>query len=372
MTKACGAPSDDLPLSLLPEAGFYNIPSEETGLCAWPAVKESNPPGPLPHCTAFKCGHNPSMTKTSKSVLWILVAAALTPGLLLYFACRDHSDYFKARKGHLSSAELSGYKSGRFLTRHNLSLKSDSGLKVECGLASPRKEIPLRRYPAVVLLAGLETGKDAVDYVRGIPDVIVAAIDYPYAPQDLDSTGKIVSEMESLREASLDTVPSVMLLLDYLSRRPDVDMSKVILAGFSMGAIFVPCISVEDRRPDVAVMVFGGGDLRRIIERNLRSFSGAFQSETLGMIAGLLLRPIEPMRYADRISPIPLLMINGGRDEMIPRHCTEEFFAKATPPKKIIWLDASHLTPGNLELTTKIVGILKNEAIKMKIIPPPQ
>jgi hypothetical protein len=314
-----------------------------------------------------------AMTKTSRSFTFIIAAILLIGCLGLYLACRDHSGYYKERKGNLVSAELSPYQPGQYVntpqkfTRHQLLLKSDSGLHVQCGLLVPKQEVVTVRHPVVVLLAGLETGQHAIDYVRNIPNVIIAAVDYPYSERDLDSPRRVLAEMAPLHNAALDTVPSAMLLIDYLLRRPDVDKSKVILVGLSLGGIFVPCIAAEDRRPAVAVMAFAGGDLRRIIKQDIRSF-GEFESDTLSFLGGLLVRPIEPLRYADKISPIPLLMINGTRDGMVPRQSTEEMFRKAKPPKKLVWLDSEHIMPGDLALTREIVETLKKELREMKVL----
>jgi dipeptidyl aminopeptidase/acylaminoacyl peptidase len=308
------------------------------------------------------------MKKSTKSILCIVICGALGMCWLKYQVCRDHSEYFKQRKGVLSSSTISQYHAGDILIRQKLSLRSDSGLTVEGRLLVPKNETSPKRYPVVIVLAGLETGQHAVDYVRAIPNVIIAAMDYPYNQQDLDTPRKVLGQMGPLRKAALDTVPSVMLLLDYLAKRPDVDMKKVVLVGLSMGAIFVPCISVEDGRPDLAVMVFGGGDLREIIRHNLRGFSGEMESDLLSYLGGLLMSPMEPMRFVDRISPTPLLMINGTRDQMIPRRCTEELFEKAKAPKKLIWLDSRHLTPGDTKLTKEIVETLRKQLTETTIL----
>src|SRR5512141_475229 len=102
-----------------------------------------------------------------------------------------------------------------------------------------------------------------------------------------------------------------MLIIDYLARRPDVDPARIVLVGYSFGAQFVPCLAALDRRPAVAVMVFGGGDLRGMIRVNMRRLAGKARGEAVGLLGSLLLRPLEPLRYADRISPVPLLMLNG-------------------------------------------------------------
>jgi dipeptidyl aminopeptidase/acylaminoacyl peptidase len=163
-------------------------------------------------------------------------------------------------------------------------------------------------------------------------------------------------------------VPSAILAADYLFSRPDVDTTKLVILGYSFGAPFIPAIVTHDRRAAAAVMVYGGGELTSMIRHNVARYESVWLSEFVGRLGGLLLRPLEPMRYAGRISPIPIIMINGENDEQIPRANTELFFNAAQEPKKIIWLNSRHVRPENEELTRRIIGILKEELTRLKIL----
>jgi fermentation-respiration switch protein FrsA (DUF1100 family) len=93
-----------------------------------------------------------------------------------------------------------------------------------------------------------------------------------------------------------------------------------------------------------------------------------WMSEFVGRLGGLLLHPLEPLRYADKITPTPLIMINGLNDEQVPRYNTELFFNAAREPKKLIWLDSKHVNPRNPELTRRIIAELKEELRRLKIL----
>jgi fermentation-respiration switch protein FrsA (DUF1100 family) len=74
------------------------------------------------------------------------------------------------------------------------------------------------------------------------------------------------------------------------------------------------------------------------------------------------------MMYAEKISPLPLIMINGEQDEQIPRYNSELFFNAAKEPKKLIWLKSQHVRPDNEELTRRIIAVLKEELKRLKIL----
>jgi dipeptidyl aminopeptidase/acylaminoacyl peptidase len=159
-----------------------------------------------------------------------------------------------------------------------------------------------------------------------------------------------------------------MLVLDYLERRGDVDMSKVVMLGYSFGAPFVPVTMANDPRPAVAAMVYGGGDMESLIRHNVGRYEGPFIAALVGKISGVLLHPLEPLRYVEKISPRPVLMLNGLNDEQVPRPNTEMLYEKAGQPKKIIWLESKHVNTRNVALTLKIIQTLRNELVALDIL----
>ena len=109
-------------------------------------------------------------------------------------------------------------------------------------------------------------------------------------------------------------------------------------------------------------------DLQDYVER----YEGRWAGLAVGVLSGLLLRPVEPLRFVASISPRPLVMINGAEDEQVPRRNAELLFAAAREPKKQIWLESKHVRPENTELTKQIVGKLKAELTKLRILRPKQ
>jgi fermentation-respiration switch protein FrsA (DUF1100 family) len=115
-------------------------------------------------------------------------------------------------------------------------------------------------------------------------------------------------------------------------------------------------------------MVYGGGELTSMIRHNVARYESVWLSEFVGRLGGALLYPLEPMRYAEKIFPTPLVMINGENDEQIPRYNTELFFNAAREPKKLIWLKSQHVRPDNENLTRRIIETLKEELKRLKIL----
>lgn len=300
----------------------------------------------------------------------LLVLVAVLVLAVAYFATRDYSEDFRERHGTFRSVETDSTEADTLVTRSWVTIKSSSGLQVSCGVVVPHRPAgtPNRKYPAIVLLGGKATGKNAVRYAFDIDDVVIVSPDYAYEPRRSYSVGQFLGDLPEIRGAILDMIPSVMLALDYLERRGDVDMSRVVMLGYSFGAPFVPIIMANDARPDVAAMVYGGGDMESLIRHNVGRYEGPFVSDLVGRISGVLLRPVEPLRYAGRISPRPVLMINGLEDEQVPRANVEMLYESAGQPKKIVWLESKHVNTRNIALTMTILHTLRAELVALGVL----
>lgn len=304
------------------------------------------------------------VVKVLTALVLVLLAAGASAVAILWF--QDYGPKFTARKGTLVDARVQDAGGDSAFTKSWLTLRSNTGLQVECGMLVPLDRG--RRHPAVILLGGKATGKHAVDYVLDIEKVIVVAVDYPYEQRASYKVLELLGDVPAMRRALLDMVPSVMLVTDYLAGRSDVDTARVMLVGYSFGAPLVPAIAALDRRAAAAVMVYGAGDLHSLIRHNVRRYVGPVLSEFVAGLAALLLRPLEPLRYAGRITPVPLLMLNGSEDEKVPRKNVELLYEAAAEPKKIVWLESRHVYPGDVELTRRIIRTLTGELKAMGLL----
>ncbi len=300
----------------------------------------------------------------------VLVLAAILVLGVAYFATRDYTADFRERHGSFQSVHTDSTDADTLVTRSWVTIRSTSGLQVACGVVVPHQPAgtPSRKYPAIILLGGKATGKNAVRYAFNIDDVVIVSPDYAYEPRRSYSMLDFIGDLTEIHGAILDMIPSVMLALDYLERRGDVDMSRVVMLGYSFGAPFVPVVMANDARPAVAAMVYGGGDMETLIRHNVGRYEGPLVSDLVGRLSGVLLRPLEPLRHVGKISPRPVLMINGLDDEQVPRANAEMLYDSAGQPKKIVWIESKHVNPRNVALTAKIIGTLRDELVALGIV----
>jgi len=198
-------------------------------------------------------------------------------------------------------------------------------------------------HPVILILHGVFGYKSSPNQVKR-SDALVAA---GYATLRID--GKYRGEREAMaagglglqtayfyrnRDAMIQTVVDLMRGLDYLASRNDIDAGRVGFTGFSMGGAIGAIFCAIDERVKAAVLGITGGDFDKL---NIRA--GATGEERLRRAYMI----VDPVNYVSRISPRPLLMINGAKDEIVPKAATEALYEAAREPKRIIWYDCGHI-----------------------------
>src|SRR5436189_173818 len=63
-----------------------------------------------------------------------------------------------------------------------------------------------------------------------------------------------------------------------------------------------------------------------------------------------------PERYAARIAPRSIVMVNGVDDPQMPRAAVQSLYDAARQPKTLVWLRTGHLMPGDTTLIRALVA----------------
>ena len=198
------------------------------------------------------------------------------------------------------------------------------------------------RAPVCVILHGVNGHKEA-SYVKAATRYLIKegfaaiALDSQYHGDRArdDRSGRFHNYTSyTNRNASIQTALDCMRAVDYVRSRSDTDPERIGFMGFSQGAIVGSTFCARDPRVRAVVLVVGGGNFMRMYpppphEEARRRTEAIFET-------------VDPIHHIGLISPRPLLMINAERDDVIPRECTEDLFASAGEPKRIIWYDAPH------------------------------
>lgn len=265
---------------------------------------------------------------------------ALTPEVRALFFRYDHA--LPLESVERSEEERDGDR------RLHITFTSIRGQRVTGHLWLPSGPGP---HPVVVLQHGAGGSKDhpviagfAARWVRD--GYAIACLDaYNHGERAGLPGGPSGSSLQILPwrrcEQAVHMAVDLMRTLDYLATRPDIDRARVGFAGLSMGATMgVPFVAL-DARVRAAALVVGGSYLGRAwdaVDPALRD-EHRFVNEL-----------IDPVHFAALVSPRPVLMVNGLRDEVVTADSARALFEAFAEPKQIIWYDGGHTDFGGAEL----------------------
>jgi len=207
------------------------------------------------------------------------------------------------------------------------------------------------RYPAVVLVHGLGGRKEdtvllAVALARR--GYATLAIDLPAHGERQRRDGRGIADLtlEETRHVGAVAVADLRRGVDYLCARPDIDASRVGCVGISLGGIIGGVFAGVEPRVRATALWSAGGDWGKLLMRSDHPFAlarrerGGFPGE---QAVENVLRDIDPLTYASRIAPRPLLLLAGTDDDVVPNICTDELYAAAGEPKNLIRYRGGHI-----------------------------
>lgn len=292
----------------------------------------------------------------------LLIATAVLVGGLAAFVLyllRDPRPRFEARRSSLASVVEAEPVIDGASSFQDVTLTASSGLQVRLNVRRQLADSG-RVLPGVVILGGHVTGATAAKLVGETPGIAVAAMSYPFTGNPKPGTATFLREIPKIRGAFLDTPPALMLVMDYLHRRRDVDSTRVEAVGVSLGAPFVTIAGAMDPRFSRIWALHGSGGSYAPLEASMRRTIkfGPVRAVAATIANVLISGPrLAPEKWAAQISPRPFVMVNATDDERLPRASVEALYAGATEPKEMIWMSGRHIH-ADAETIQRLVGIV--------------
>lgn len=263
----------------------------------------------------------------------------------------DAPDEFSSQKGELLQPKVTAVEGDTLFAAFQLTLTSSEGYRVQGHLRVPRRPGP---WPVLVLLGGVETGRMAAELITPESPHVILGLDYPWDGPTRLTPWQFLTRVLAIRRAMLLTPSAVSLAIDYLETRPDVDPSRIILVGASFGAQLVAVPGAIDPRAGPVALIYGGGDYARLLAANLKVRPHWLRS-ILARAGARLLEPVEPLRYVSHISPDPVIVVNGLKDDRIPHRSVMLLYEAALEPKRLVWLEEGHISSRDRALLKRVL-----------------
>jgi len=231
--------------------------------------------------------------------------------------------------------------------------------------------IPIEGFPVMIVLGGLEIGRESLKYIPVQGQNIVISYQYPYHPRYWYDGSKI-TQIPVIRSAAMKVPAQVVALVDWAKQQYWSDKKRLSILGYSFGAFFVPAIyrlaDLHELNLGPAVMAYGGVDLYAVLLNNLKFLSAIPRTITSWTVATAIY-PLEPALHLPHLKG-EFLVINGRTDHQIPEPCWQKFQQLTPQPKTVMILDAGHMHPSKPDLTLRVVEISRQWLLERNAINP--
>ena len=223
--------------------------------------------------------------------------------------------------------------------------------------------------PLVFILAGLRTGRDALEAVDFHGPNLMVGYEYPYSQETWYESAK-VDQVPVIRKAVLDVPAQVVRTAERFTAEGTADPDRTSLLGYSFGALFVPAVqrlAIQEGRPfDGVVLAYGGVDIGSLLEHSI-NLDWHLPRRALAWLGATALDAMEPEHHLPHLSGT-FLVIRGELDQKIPPALSRRVADLTPEPKTVVSLDEAHMGPSNPELTARVVRISQEWLIRQGLI----
>lgn len=297
------------------------------------------------------------------SVLGVVMLITLSLTWLRWESSQPRDVWFSERHGRIESVATEESITQYGQLAESVRLISDSGLQVSFRIIRDVETDAL--LPVLVILGGHRTGSDAVELFGDVGHRSIVGVDYPYdGPDKVKGVIPIARTIPLARQAFLDTVPAVSLLLDWLVEQAWVDKKRIILVGASLGVPFAATAAARDPRITALMLVHGAADNRLWFEVEVarRIDTELLHYPLATILYWLAYGPVlDTSKHVATISPRPVLIIGARDDERTPAGQTEILFDAARDPKRLRRTDGQHIQSNRTEIFAELRRIADEE-----------
>ncbi|MCB1085349.1 MAG: hypothetical protein KDK60_04535 [Chlamydiia bacterium] len=256
----------------------------------------------------------------------------------------------------------------------SVEMRTYSDVILDCGkygdahftISLPEK-IPSEGLPCIVIVGGLKTGRESLQFIPDHRQYALIAYEYPAMLKKLHRASALWN-LYSVRKAALEVPPELIGILKFVQQQSWFDHQPISLMGYSFGATFLPVTYVRAEQEGIplgpGVMAYGGAGVYCLFKANLPL--PRFLKKPVASMAAATFKPIDPILYAPDMKG-EFLILNGTRDHQIPMECAKRLQDLVPEPKTIMNLDTGHMHPTKTALNLRLINISRDWLEKNRI-----
>jgi hypothetical protein len=215
--------------------------------------------------------------------------------------------------------------------------------------------------PAVILVGGLRTGREALKLLPELGRNAVITYEYPLR-RDHWRRGFLPIRIVAARAAALAVPGQLAAVVRWTRTQPWADPDRVSLVGVSLGALVLPAAqraaAAHGESLGPSILAYGGTNLFDILRANLAR-DPPWLGRGAAWLGSLGLRALEPAFHLPHLAG-EFLLINGRDDPRIPATSAAGLDRLTPEPKEIRILATGHFDATDRKLLDEILAICRS------------
>lgn len=197
-----------------------------------------------------------------------------------------------------------------------------------------------QKLPILFVSAGFASGMEAIRLFSNPGNMIIVGYQYPFSQNQIEKDFSLFPKMVRL-------VPGqIALSLEWLSRQPFADASRLNAMGVSLGSLFLPVslrlAQLRGVKMRSTTLAYGGSDLRQVVDFVLpEQVPDWIRNPLLQMVEGIFILH-NPKIHLPHLQG-QFNCVYGTHDQIFSSQTSQEQFDLLSGPKEIHWISGPHI-----------------------------
>ncbi|HEX6904783.1 MAG TPA: acetylxylan esterase [Thermoanaerobaculia bacterium] len=187
---------------------------------------------------------------------------------------------------------------------------------------------------------------EAVELARD-HDIVSLTIDAPFLRSENQErrtqAGPFNAELD--RRETIQTIVDLRRGLDLLAARPEVDPTRLVYVGHSLGATLGGILAGIEKRPVAYVLMAGFPSMTRSYTHGENQIAAAFKkllSSERQEAYVQAMAPLDAVHYIGQAAPAKIFFQFASQDELLTPSDAEAYIQAASEPKEVRWYETGH------------------------------